>query len=395
MIGAYLQNRYRLDAELDQGGMGTIYRATDTLLQREVAVKVLSASGLGTAGRARLLREAQAVARLNHPNIVSLYDAGEASGTPFIVMELVAGQTLRQKPPQSIEETLQITRQLCDALDHAHKNGVVHRDLKPENVLITPEGIAKLVDFGLAHSDTTHASVEGALVGTVFYLAPEQALGQEIDARTDLYALGVMLYELTASRLPFNADDPLAVISQHLYAPVTPPSTFNAGIPPALDALTVQLLSKRPEDRPTSASEVRRRLDGLEQPSTAAPAHRETTELSLLDRIVRGRLVSRQIELGQLQELMDARAAGRSQPSGADLRRAGRGQNPPRARADRVCTVEWRGGAARRLLRIRGRHTLHAVRRSPARLGQRPQRRRTPRAAGIKRLRVVAPGAGD
>src|SRR5512139_1894653 len=108
MIGALLQNRYRLDAELGQGGMGTIYRATDTLLQREVAVKLLSASGLGTEGRARLLREAQAVARLNHPNIVSLYDAGESNGVPFIVMELVAGQSLREKPPQSIEETLRI-----------------------------------------------------------------------------------------------------------------------------------------------------------------------------------------------------------------------------------------------------------------------------------------------
>src|SRR5512137_2524112 len=264
MIGTTLQNRYRLDAELGTGGMGTVYRAHDTLLDRDVAVKVLNDSGLGTEGRARLLREAQAVARLNHPNIVSLFDAGEADpapapgagSTPFIVMELVAGKSLRAQPPQSIEETLNITRQLCDALDHAHRNGVVHRDLKPENVLVTPTGVAKLVDFGLAHSDATHASVEGTLVGTVFYLAPEQALGQVVDARTDLYALGVILYELTASRLPFTADEPLAVISQHLYAPVTPPSTFNAAISLALDALIVQLLSKRPDDRPSSAAEV-------------------------------------------------------------------------------------------------------------------------------------------
>src|SRR5512145_357169 len=161
MIGTSLQNRYRLDAELGQGGMGAIYRATDTLLQREVAVKVLSASSLGTAGRARLLREAQAVARLNHPNIVSLYDAGEADGTPFLVMELVEGQSLRDRLPQSLDETLNITRQLCAALEHAHAHGVVHRDLKPENVIITSDGIAKLVDFGLAHSDTAHTSMEG------------------------------------------------------------------------------------------------------------------------------------------------------------------------------------------------------------------------------------------
>jgi tetratricopeptide (TPR) repeat protein len=303
MIGTYLQDRYRLEEELGQGGMGAIYRATDTLLQREVAVKVLSASHLGTEGRSRLLREAQAVARLNHPNIVSLYDAGEAGSTPFIVMELVEGQSLRERLPQSIEETLHVTHQLCDALEHAHAHGVVHRDLKPENVLITPDGTAKLVDFGLAHSAATHASVEGMIVGTVFYLAPEQALGQAIDARTDLYALGVMLYELTSSRLPFTADDSLAVISQHLYAPITPPSTFNAAVVPALDTLIVQLLAKRPEDRPSSASEVRRRLETLEQPSAVELTPHPTPELSLLERIVRGRLVARHSELGQLQEL--------------------------------------------------------------------------------------------
>src|SRR5512138_2217916 len=126
MIGTILQNRYRLDAELGQGGIGLVYRAHDTFLDRDVALKVLNATGLGTAGRARLLREAQAVARLNHPNIVSLYDAGEENGTPFLVMELVEGQSLRERPPQSIDETLLIARQLCDALDHAHTHGVVH-----------------------------------------------------------------------------------------------------------------------------------------------------------------------------------------------------------------------------------------------------------------------------
>jgi tetratricopeptide (TPR) repeat protein len=303
MIGAYLQSRYRIEAELGQGGMGAIYRATDTLLQREVAVKVLSASGLGTEGRARLLREAQAVAKLNHPNIVSVYDAGESDGAPFIVMELVTGESLRERPPKSIEEALSITRQLCDALDHAHKNGVVHRDLKPENVIITSDGVAKLVDFGLARSGTTRASIEGTLVGTVFYLAPEQALGKEIDARADLYALGVMLYELTTNRLPFTADDPIAVISQHLYAPVVPPSTFSTAIPPALDALIVRLMSKQPHDRPVSASAVKQAIDSLRLARTDIAPLVKPDGLSLLDRIVRGRLVARQAELAQLIEL--------------------------------------------------------------------------------------------
>src|SRR5512136_2202758 len=136
MIGTLLQNRYRLDEELGRGGMGMIYRAYDTLLDRDVAVKVLTEAGLGTEGRARLLREAQAVAKLNHPNIVAVYDAGEVDGTPFIVMELVEGSPLRECPPQTLEETLKIAQQLCAALEHAHTHGIVHRDLKPENVLV-------------------------------------------------------------------------------------------------------------------------------------------------------------------------------------------------------------------------------------------------------------------
>jgi serine/threonine-protein kinase len=278
VIGLTLQNRYRLDAELGCGGMGTVYRAHDTLLDRDVAVKVLNDAGLGTEGRARLLREAQAAAKLNHPNIVAVYDAGEVSGTPFIVMELVEGTSLRDRPPSTLEETLDITRQLCAALDHAHKNSVVHRDLKPENVLITPASVTKLVDFGLARTFDSRLSTEGLIVGTVSYLAPEQALGQAVDGRTDLYALGVMLYELATGRLPFTADDPIAVISQHLYAPVVPPSTHNPGILPALDMLIMRLMSKQREDRPASAevvSQFGQPFDGCsDRASVAAGAHR-------------------------------------------------------------------------------------------------------------------------
>src|SRR5512137_1986520 len=161
MIGTTLQNRYRLDAELGHGGMGTVYRAHDTLLDRDVAVKVLNDTGLGTEGRARLLREAQAVAKLNHPNIVAVYDAGEVDATPFIVMELVAGSSLRECPPSSLDETLRIAQQLCAALDHAHTHGIVHRDLKPENVLLLPNGNIKLMDFGLARSVASRLTREG------------------------------------------------------------------------------------------------------------------------------------------------------------------------------------------------------------------------------------------
>jgi serine/threonine protein kinase len=217
-IDTLLNGRYRLEAELGRGGMGVVYRAHDTLLDRPVAVKVLSATELGTEGRARLLREARAAAGLNHPNIVSVHDAGEAQipehegATPFVVMELVEGPSLHDRRPDSLKETVAVARQVCAALEHAHARGIVHRDLKPENVLLSHDPIertgatAKLSDFGLARSMASRLSVEGAIAGTVFYLAPELALGQPYDGRADLYALGVMLYELATGRLPFLAD---------------------------------------------------------------------------------------------------------------------------------------------------------------------------------------------
>jgi len=233
MIGVTLENRYCLEAEIGRGGMGTVYRAHDALLEREVAVKILQSAIIRGDGQARMLREAQAAARLNHPNIVSVYDAGEWDGSPFIVMELVEGVALSPKTPRNIPEILSIAAQVCSALRHAHNHDIVHRDLKPENVLITADGQAKLMDFGLARSvAASRLTVEGIIIGTVYYLAPEQALGQEVDGRADLYALGVMLYELTTGRLPFTADDSLAVISQHLNAPVVPPRAYNENIPP-------------------------------------------------------------------------------------------------------------------------------------------------------------------
>ena len=152
LIGVTLQNRYRLDAELGRGGMGVVYRGHDLLLDRAVAVKILSESGLGPDGHARLREEAQAVARLDHPNIVSVYDAGETDGIPFLVMQLVEGVTLRERPPADLAGILSIARQLCAALEHAHANGIIHRDLKPENVLVLPNGQPKLMDFGVARS---------------------------------------------------------------------------------------------------------------------------------------------------------------------------------------------------------------------------------------------------
>jgi len=242
-IGDLLQDRYRLEAEIGQGGMGKVYRAHDQLLDRSIAIKVMSNADFDTTGRSRLLDEARAAAKLNHPNIVSIYDAGEIDDLPFIVMELVDGTSLHDRKVESLEDILDITRQLCAALKHAHEHDIIHRDLKPENVLITADGVAKLSDFGLTS--------EGIIVGTVFYLAPEMAQGRGFDGRADLYALGVMLYELTTGELPFQAENAIAVISQHLNSPVVPPRAKNESIPHGLNSLILCLLSKSPEDRPT------------------------------------------------------------------------------------------------------------------------------------------------
>lgn len=305
MIGTLFKNRYRLDAELGQGGMGIVYRAHDTLLERDVAVKILSNSNIGSEGRARMLREAQAAARLNHPNIVSIYDAGEEESQSFIIMELLDGDSLFERKNMELSEILSITRQICDALEHAHTHGIIHRDLKPENVIVTTNGVAKLTDFGLARSIASRITLEGTLIGTIYYMSPEQALGEELDGRTDLYALGVMLYELTTGRLPFTADDPVAVISQHLHAPVIPPRTYARDLPPALDRLITSLLSKRREDRPLSAAFVRQ---ALEPGSLEAEVPEPTT--SNLDQLVRGRLVAREHEYAIAKTAWRAASAG-------------------------------------------------------------------------------------
>jgi tetratricopeptide (TPR) repeat protein len=277
-------------------------------LNREVAVKLVHKAGLGTEGRSRLLLEAQMVAQLNHPNIVTIYDAGEMDDTPYIVMEYVGGHSLYEKRPESLPEIVEYGRQICAALEHAHNQGIVHRDLKPENVVVDPGNRLKLMDFGLAQSMSSRYTGEGVVMGTVFYLAPEQALGGGIDPRADLYSLGVILYELATGELPFIDDNPVAVISQHLHAPVVPPRARNAAIPPALDDLIVRLMSKEPRERPASAAEVRRGLEDPDILDLQAPLKRE---LSLLDRIIRGRLVGREQEVKEAISIWRQAAAGK------------------------------------------------------------------------------------
>jgi tetratricopeptide (TPR) repeat protein len=313
VIGSLIHQRYRIDAEIGQGGMGTVYRAHDSLLDRDVAVKILNSSSLGMEGRTRILREAQAVAQLNHPNIVTVYDAGEIDGVPFIVMELVTGKSLHDFGTLTISQVISTARQLCDALHYAHQHGTIHRDIKPENILILLTDdrlIAKLMDFGMAHMlGAEHITEEGVIVGTTLYLAPELIRGQTATVQSDLYALGITLYECAAGRLPFTGDNMVAILSQHLHAPVVPPSTFNDKIPPDLDQVLIRLLSKQPEDRPATAEEVRKTLEDIE---TRAVTRTPAVELPLLDRIVRGRLVARDHELQEANADWQKAIAGES-----------------------------------------------------------------------------------
>jgi ABC-type oligopeptide transport system substrate-binding subunit len=310
MIGTTLGGRYRLEEELGHGGMGTVYRAHDTVLRRDVAVKLLSNARLGTEGHSRLLREAQIVARLDHPNIVTVHDVGQHQGKPFIVMQLVEGGTLDDRRPANLHETVQIIKQVCVALEYAHQLGIIHRDLKPENVALSPDGTAKLMDFGLARSVATRITAEGTLMGTVHYMAPEQALGKELDRRADLYALGVMFYELTTGQLPFSDDSPVAVISQHLHAPVVPPRARNPEISAELNRLIVQLMAKDPVDRPGTAEQV---YQFLERPDLLEASRPEGEEVSTLDRIARGRMVGREAEFSKARALWYQAVGGESQ----------------------------------------------------------------------------------
>jgi serine/threonine protein kinase len=269
MIGTLLNNRYRLEAELGRGGMGIVYRAHDTALEREVAIKVIRPD-LEPVAQTRFVLEARLLARLNHPHIVAVYDVGQAEGSPYIVMELVEGASLDECPPREMDDIIAIGRQVCAALQHAHSLWMVHRDLKPENVLVSTDGTAKL---GLARLVQSGLTSENVLMGTPRYLAPEIVRGEEPDGRSDLYALGVMLYELTTGQPPFSGDTLVALIAQHLKAPVVPPRDRNPAIPPALDALIVQLLSKQPADRPASAAEVLAVLERLGAAEAAAVAY--------------------------------------------------------------------------------------------------------------------------
>lgn len=310
-----IADRYRVGHELGSGGMGVVHAGFDITLERPVAIKLLSESALSADGRDRLLREAKAAAGLKHPNVITVHDAGEVDGVPYIVMELVEGESLHQARPRELSTIIELAIQLASALDHAHGQRIIHRDLKPENVILERGGEAKLMDFGLARSVASRLTQEGTVVGSVFYLSPEQAMGKAVDARSDLYSLGVMLYELTTGNLPFEAAEALAVISQHLHASPVRPSIFRDDLDPEFETIILKLLEKDPDDRFDSAGELITALESLKSFGTRETLVDEEAlpVAPTLDDLAHGRMVGRKAELTDLLKLWSRVRDGRGQ----------------------------------------------------------------------------------
>jgi serine/threonine-protein kinase len=265
-----LGGRYRVEARIGAGGMAEVYRGLDTTLNRTVAIKVLKAPFASDQSFVeRFRREAQAAARLNHPNVVSVYDTGADNGTNYIVMEYVEGRTLadfisrggRLAPMKAVE----IAEKVADALAAAHAQGVIHRDIKPANIMVTREGVVKVMDFGIARLTTSKETIEqtAAVLGTAAYLSPEQAQGQPVDARTDVYSLGCVLYEMLTGGAPFTGDTAVAIAYKHVQETPAPPSSKNPDLSPALDAVVMRALAKNPANRYQTAAEFRDDLERL------------------------------------------------------------------------------------------------------------------------------------
>ncbi|HEY4723175.1 MAG TPA: serine/threonine-protein kinase, partial [Anaerolineae bacterium] len=297
-LAGHTLGKYRLIEKVGQGGMAQVYKAYQPDLDRYVAIKVLHPHLTGDEDfAARFQREARAIAALEHPNILRVYDYDMDDGLAFLVMEYLEGLNLRERlrdmscrgESMSLAEVGQIVCALADALDHAHRQGVVHRDLKPSNVIVTTSGRPVLTDFGIARMvDTTTITGSGGALGTPAYMSPEQGKGQPGDARSDVYALGILLYQLCTGQLPFDADTPYAIILKHITAPLPSPRTLRPDLPESIVRVILKALAKNPDDRFQSAGEMSQALHASELREITPPAPRPLGAIGRRRRILIG-----------------------------------------------------------------------------------------------------------
>ena len=258
MIQRVLSGRYELEEKIGSGGMAEVYKAHDRLLARPVAIKILHAAYRSDVEFIeRFHREAKSAARLSHPNIVSIYDVGVAGDDHYIVMEYVQSSTLKKKiqdeGPLDLLTATRIAKDIANGLTHAHANNIVHCDIKPHNILMTPDGRAKITDFGIARAVTESTlTYGGSVIGSVHYFSPEQARGGAITPKSDVYSLGIVLYEMLTNRLPFTGDNPVSIAMKHVEEEPISPSRYRPQIPPMLEAIVCRAMSKSPEIRPSS-----------------------------------------------------------------------------------------------------------------------------------------------
>jgi serine/threonine protein kinase len=296
--GSIVDGRYRITHRLGSGGMADVYCAEDLQLGRKVALKLLYRRFAEDSDFVeRFRREASSAAGLQHPNVVGVYDRGEDDGTQYIAMEYLDGRTLkdivREEGPLEPSRAVDLVEQVLRAARFAHKRGIIHRDLKPHNVIVDDEDRAKVTDFGIALAGASDMTETGSIMGTAQYLSPEQAQGQPVDARSDLYSVGIMLYELLTGQVPFDGDSAVAIALKQVSAEPVPPSQLNPAVTPALERAVLRALAKAPADRPADA-----------------------------DAFIRERAAARR----------NSREAGRRDlelRAGRDLRRAGRGAPAP------------------------------------------------------------------